>query len=408
MFKLNLKMAWLNIWRRRVRSLLVILMIGVSMGVMLSIQGLYDGMTKHLIESTIRSESGEVTLYAPAYRLHQKLKYHISNTKDLTESLEKMPEVTAVAERIRVMGLISTAHKSTMAKLVGVDRDQENAFGNFQEFITDGEFGFGEGGRGAVIGKKLAKTLGVSVGSRVIFSAQDIQGELSSVSLRIKGIVQTTNLAIDDIALFVDLKRSQSLTGLTDQERTEIALRVDDSDNMKDIKSRLQAEWSGLEIYTWKELYPALVQMQEMMMIFNGITFGIVMVMVFIGILGVMFVSILERIREFGILLAIGEPYRYIRRQVLLEALLLGVGGYIIGSMAGAAALHYLQLYGLDLSAFSEGLEEFGMSSILYATMEFYYFTFTLGAIILAALLSVILPLKKIKRLHPIDVIQGD
>jgi ABC-type lipoprotein release transport system permease subunit len=405
---LNLKMAWLNIWRRKVRSVLVILMIGVSMSVMLSIQGLYDGMTKHLIQSTIRSESGEVTLYAPSYRLQQKLKYHITNTKEIVDSLEKMPEVKAVSERIRVMGLVSTAHKSTMAKMIGVDTNQENVFGNFQDFVVEGKFEFGEDQNGAVIGKKLAKTLGVTLGSRVIFSAQDIHGELSSVSLRIRGIVQTTNLAIDDMALFVDLKKSELLTGLTHGERTEISLRIHDGVNLTQLKKKLKAQWPGLEIYTWKELYPALVQMQQMMTIFNGITFGIVMVMVFIGILGVMFVSILERIREFGILIAIGEPYRYLRMQVIFEALLLGSGGYVIGSIAGAAALHYLQVYGLDLSAFSAGLEEFGMNSILYATMEFYYFTFTLGAIILAALLSVILPLRKIKRLHPIDVIQGD
>ena len=135
---LNLKMAWLNIWRRKVRSVLVILMIGVSMSVMLSIQGLYDGMTKHLIQSTIRSESGEVTLYAPSYRLQQKLKYHITNTKEIVDSLEKMPEVKAVSERIRVMGLVSTAHKSTMAKMIGVDTNQENVFGNFQDFVVEG------------------------------------------------------------------------------------------------------------------------------------------------------------------------------------------------------------------------------------------------------------------------------
>ncbi len=408
MFRLNLKMAWLNLWRRKVRSILVIMMIGVSMCVMLSIQGLYDGMTKHLIESTVRSESGEITLYAPSYRLQQKLKYHISNTKAIVDSLKKMPEVTAISERIRVMGLVSTAHKSTMAKLIGVDTNNENAFGNFQDFIVEGKFGFGEDKSGAVIGKKLAKTLGVTLGSRVVFSAQDIHGELSSISLRIKGIVQTTNLAIDDMALFVDLDKSELITGLTQGERTEISLRVSKDVNLKDFKSKLQAHWKDMEIYTWNELYPALEQMQLMMMIFNGITFGIVMVMVFIGILGVMFVSILERIREFGILIAIGEPYGYLRFQVIFEALLLGVGGYIIGSISGAAALYYFQLYGLDLSAFSAGLEEFGMNSILYATMEFYYFTFTLAAIIMAALLSVILPLKKIKRLHPIDVIQGD
>lgn len=408
MFSMNLKMAWLNVWRRKIRSSLVILMIGVSMSVMLSIQGLYDGMTKHMIESTIRSESGEISIYAPSYRLHQNIKYHISETQGIVSKLEKNADITAITQRIRIMGLASTARKSSMAKLVGIEIDNENTFGNFESFVIEGALDFGSQKNGTVIGKKLAETLKVEVGSRIIFSAQDIHGELSSVSLRIKGIIQTTNPAIDDLSLFVSMHTAENLTGLEQMERTEFALRVKEDTPLNDMKKQLQEMFPKLDIYTWSELYPALEQMQSMVKIFNGITFAIVMLMVFIGILGVMFVSILERIREFGILLAIGEPYKMLSYQIVIEAVLLGIGGYLVGILIGMPLLFYLQLYGMDLSAFSAGLEEFGMRSILYASIEFHYFTSTLAAILFAALLSVVLPLQKLKKLNPIDVIQGE
>ena len=408
MFRLNLKMAWLNVWRRKIRSSLVILMIGVSMSVMLAIQGLYDGMVKHMIESTIRSESGEITFYAPSYRLHQNIKFHITDAGSILSELNRIPQVTAVCERIRIMGLASTARKSAMAKLVGIEIDKENTFGDFKEFIVEGELDFGMQNNGAVIGKKLAETMKVGVGSRIVYSAQDIHGELGSVSLYINGIVQTTNPAIDDFSLFVSMQTAQALTGLVDQSRTEFALRVDETASLNEMKKVLEEKFPVLDIYTWLELYPVLEQMQVTVKIFNAITFAIVMLMVFIGILGVMFVSILERIREFGILLAIGEPYSFLRAQVFYEAVLLGIGGYLVGVMTGLPLLYYLQVYGLDLSEFSAGLEDWGMSNILYAVIEFNYFTTTLAAILLAALLSVVLPLRNLKKLNPIDVIQGE
>jgi ABC-type antimicrobial peptide transport system permease subunit len=156
------------------------------------------------------------------------------------------------------------------------------------------------------------------------------------------------------------------------------------------------------------ELYPTLDMMQTMMFYFNGISFAIVMLVVFIGIMGVMMVSILERIREFGILMAIGSSYRQLRTQVIIEALILGLLGYLFGMAIGYAALLYLQHYGVDLSAFAGGMEAFGLASTVYGVIKFSYFTTTLAAIILASLLSVVLPLRSLKKLNPIDVIQGD
>ena len=131
------------------------------------------------------------------------------------------------------------------------------------------------------------------------------------------------------------------------------------------------------------------------------------MIVVFIGILGVMYVSILDRIREFGILLSIGYAYRYIRYQIMIEALLLGLAGYFLGLFVGLLILSYLTYQGLDLTLFAEGMEAFGMSSVIYASIKSSYFISTLFAIIIASLLSVVLPLRKIKKLNPVEVIRS-
>ena len=148
--------------------------------------------------------------------------------------------------------------------------------------------------------------------------------------------------------------------------------------------------------------------MEEMMVIFNSITFGIVMMVVFIGILGVMYVSVLDRIREFGIMRAVGMEYRLIRLQIILEALFVGSLGYLSGAVLGILGLLYLKYFGLDLSAWAEGLESWGYDSIIYAHMQLSYFTNTFFAIIAASVLSVLLPLRKIKKLNPIEVIKAE
>jgi len=405
---LIVKLAWLNVWRRSRRSVLVIMMIAVSMSTMLSIQGLYDGMAYHMIRSVVESDCGEISIYDRGYRLDPSLRHHIEGVPEIVEEIGRMPEVRAVAERIIVTGLGATARKSTMARLIGIDIAKEEAFGGFDRAIIEGAAEWGKKERYCIIGKKLAETLHLVVGQRVIFSSQNLEGDIESLSLRIGAVIQTTNMAVDETGIYVSLPKIEAFSGLDRSARTQIALRLKDDADLADVEKRLQERFGGLEVSSWMELYPTLDMMQTMMFYFNGISFAIVMLVVFIGIMGVMMVSILERIREFGILMAIGSSYRRLRAQVVIEALILGLFGYLIGMFLGYAALLYLQYYGIDLSHFAAGLEAFGMASIVYGVIKFAYFTTTLAAIIIASLLSVILPLRSIKKLKPIEVIQGD
>jgi len=402
MYKLILKLAWNNAFLRLSRTLLVIIMIAVSMSMMLSIQGIYDGMTVNMIEKTKRSDSGEISIYNPQYRLNKVLQNSIKDADKIKAEIASRSDVDAVVTRFSVEGLSATARKSAFSNIIGINLDEEIVFGRFDAFLKEGEMVLGK--RDAVIGSELAKTLKIRIGSKVIFSTQESSGEINAMAVKIKGIVQTSNIGLDATAIYVDAKRLYTFLGVNESEATQIAIRTASTILQEDLKAR----YTELDVKTLLELNPMLQQMKDMMVIFNSITFFIVMLVVFIGILGVMYVSILDRIREFGIMRAVGMEYRHIRLQIFLEALFVGLVGYLSGALLGLGALIYLQEVGLNLSQFADGLASFGMDTILYAHIELSYFTNTFYAIITASLLSVILPLKKIKNLNPIDVIKAD
>ncbi len=402
MYSLILKLAFNNAFLRLSRTLLVIIMIAVSMSMMLSIQGLYDGMTLNMIDKTKRSDSGEISIYAQGYRLSKELADSIKDASSIQEALMTETRIDAVAVRLKAEGLSSTARKSAFSTIIGIDLDKEERFGRFSEFLKEGELTLGR--RGVLLGSELAKSLKVRIGSKVIFSTQDSSGEINAMALKVKGIVQTNNISLDASAIYVDKMKLHKFLGMPEETATQIAIRT----TSPGLSESLLAEYKSLDVKSFLELYPMIRQMQDMMVIFNSITFFIVMLVVFIGIMGVMYVSILDRIREFGIMKSIGLSYRLIRLQILLEALFVGLVGYALGALLGYGALSYLVHVGLDLSAFAEGMESFGMSSVIHADIKLSYFTSTFIAITGASLLSVILPLRKIKTMNAIEVTKAE
>jgi ABC-type antimicrobial peptide transport system permease subunit len=161
------------------------------------------------------------------------------------------------------------------------------------------------------------------------------------------------------------------------------------------------------DVLRWDELYPLLIQMQDMMQIFNLASYIIVFIVAALGIFGVMLVSVLERLREFSIMLAIGTPYKMVRGQILLEASFLGLIGFLAGALLGWFILLYMSTIGVDLRSFEAGLETFGLNAVLIADIQYYYFIQAFFAVFFATLLSVIWPLRILKKIKPIHIIQG-
>jgi len=386
--------------------MLVIMMIALSLSGLLGLQGLYDGMVSHLINTTIRSDSGEISLYAKEYRLNKSLDYRLSPLSTVENTLSKHQEIFAYTMRLKQEGIVATARKSLGASLTGISLEKEQHFGQLDAFVTEGDYSFGKGNKGALIGSALAKKLNVTLHSRVIFTAQDATGEINAISFRISGMLKTGNPSIDDNAVFVSMEKMSAFLNLQ-ESATQIAVRVKDTQNIEKIQNELQALWPDTDVLRWDELYPILIQMQQLMDIFSLAFYAIVFVVATLGIFGVMLVSVLERMREFGIMLAIGTPYKMVRNQILLEAFFLGFIGYVGGAFLGGILLLYMSTAGVDLRAFEAGLEMYGYSAMMYANMHLYYFFQAFFAVFFATLLSVIWPLRKLKKMKPIQTIQG-
>ncbi|MFA5502254.1 MAG: FtsX-like permease family protein [Sulfurovaceae bacterium] len=406
MYKIAFDLAWKSLIRRKTRTLMVIVMIALSLSGLLFLQGLYDGMVSHMINTTIRSDSGEISLYAKQYRLEKNIDYHIDDPISIKTYLDGFNEIDAYAIRLSGEGLVSTAHKSLGAILKGVRLEDERRFGDFDTFLSQGKFDFGPKKQEALIGFKLAQKLKVTIGSRLVFTAQDASGEINAISFRISGIVKSGNLAVDEGSVFVSIETMEQFLALPNSA-TQIALRIKDESHINSIQSKIQKKFNSLDVLRWDELYPLLIEMRDMMDIFNWLSYAIVFAVAALGIFGVILMSILERMREFSIMMAIGTPYKSIRYQVISEAFIMAIIGYIIGALLGLGFLAYTASSGIDLRYYQAGLESFGLNAILYADIRYYYFLQAFGAVFFATFLSVLWPLHVLKKIKPIEIIQG-
>ncbi|MCI5224830.1 MAG: FtsX-like permease family protein, partial [Candidatus Electrothrix sp. AR4] len=203
---------------------------------------------------------------------------------------------------------------------------------------------------------------------------------------------------------FIDLKKMRKLLALT-KGVSQISVIVHDQEQLDEIQKELKDKFSNLDILRWDELYPALMQSRVIMEGFNMVISGMIFCVAALGIFGVMLVSVLERIREFGIMLAIGTRFSLIRNIILAESFFLGLIGFIFGSLIGGITLYYFKIYGLDLSSFSDAFDEFGMDAVTYAIIRPNYFFTAFAAVLLATFFSVLIPLRVLKKANPIESI---
>ncbi len=406
MFRTIVKIAWASLRRRTTRSLMVVTMICLSLWGLFLMEGIYDGMTEQMIANAIRSDSGHVSLFGQGYRLDASLDNRIkgSDTAKLEKFLDSDPRISSWVKRLKQQGLVATAHYSRNTVISGVNLRREKGHGRLEDYLVQGEYGFGRQAKGAIIGFKLAEKLKVSIGGKIILTAQDLHSEVTATALRVTGIIKTNNLRLDETTVFMDIAAARKFLGV-EHGVTQVAVMLRDNQQTAGFQAGLRQAFSRLEVLRWDEMYPALLQSRVIM---NGFSL-VVSLMIFgiagIGILGVMLVSVLERVREFGIMLAIGTGFGRLRAIIMTESLLMGVTGFLAGAFCGWLSLLYFKIYGLDLTVFSAAFNEFGMDAVTHAIIRPDYFVNAFVSIIFAVLVSMFFSLRILRKSKPIEVI---
>ena len=405
---LMFRIAFLNLWRRMSRSVLVILMVGMSITGLILIQGLFEGMINQMINNSLRSDTGHISIHHKEYRDSKSLKDQISNPDALIAFIKQQPEVDSFIERVQHEGLIATAKHSQGASILGTNLANEDTHAHLKNYLIEGKYTFGKRNRGALIGAELAEKLKVKIGKKIILTVQDVNKEINSISLKVTGIVRTNNIKIDKSGVIIDQNKLRELTGISGKS-TQISLFVGNPEAQAPLAKKLQAHFGEEEVkvYLWRDIFPMWEQYEMIEMAFFGISYFLIFIVAALGIFGVILVSVLERVREFGIMLAIGSSFNRVRWQIILESMLLGTIGLIAGAVIGGALLYYFSTTGIDLGGYSEAMQSFGMDAVIKAEFHWIYFLWSSIAVILATFFAALWPIRVLKKLNPIEAVNS-
>ncbi|MFC1517485.1 ABC transporter permease [Candidatus Margulisiibacteriota bacterium] len=399
------KIAFSNLWRRKWRTMIVITMITVSLGLLIFISGLYDGWIDQWINDAIESDTGQIAVYEKGYRLSNKLSDRIRDPRKISKALAEVENVKAFVPRLKIDGMVSSARYSQGVQVIGIIPGEDDKVTNIERSLTQGVYKMQQGKREAIIGYQLAEKLRVKLKSKIVIMGQGEGKDIASGAFRIVGIVRCNNPAIDKYAVIVRLDDAQKMFKLG-RGITQFSINVKNSELLDQTDKEIQKKIGGkYEVFTWKEMFKAFEWMLDMMKNFKKISFIIVFIIVAIGIFNIVLISIMERVREFGIMMALGTKFFQIAGIVIWESMLMGTMGLISGCFFGFLILLFFKTFGLNMGAFSAGLSEFGFAAVIHPVIKLEYFTMSATAVFITSFLASLWPIRILKKLKPIQAI---
>jgi len=399
-----LKIAWKNVWRSRGRSLVVIGAIVVGVWALLFGTGFMNGFLVGYMSNIINNDISNIQIHNPEFKKDFDVKYSIENGKEKTEEIRTWEGVKGATTRTIVSGMISSPKKASGVQIRGIDKENESIVTSLDSIIHEGTYFEGVKRNPVIIGSKLAENLKVKLKSKVVLTFNDGEGNITAGAFRVVGIVKSSSLAISEMYAFVLQDDLTSLIGLGDQVH-EIAVIIDPQVEESVIIDKYKSTFNGDTAESWREIAPELAMMDEMYGSMLYVLMGIILTALIFGIVNTMLMAVLERIRELGMLMAIGMNKARVYFMILIETIFLGIVGAPIGLLVGWLTIKYYNVYGVDLSNYSEGLESFGYESILYPYLESnVYFIVTIGVII-TAVLGALYPAWKAIKLNPVEAL---
>jgi len=400
-------MSWRNIWRNKVRSLVVILAIAIGLIGGIFIAGLSNGMVIQQTDNAINNEISDVQIHNPKFLDNMTPKFLIEDVDQKIATIKKQQFVTEVCYRTKATAMASTAATGAGVTLTGIIPGQEKKVTDIHEKLVAGNY-FDKESKTAqiVIGQKLAHKLKADLGNKIVMTVQALSGEMTYALFRVVGIYKTNNSNFDELNVFVRSADLNPSLGIQTNQANEIAIRTSDLDAAFTLVEKLKPEFPELSIQSWREIRPSLILMMTMMDQFSYWLLIIILFALIFGIINTMLMVIMERKRELGMLMAIGMNKKRVFRMILIETTLLSLSGGLMGLVISIVMVGILGKTGINFASWAEGLEAMGYSSYVYPVITNEFYVVVTILVILTAIIASIWPTRKALKLNPADAIR--
>ncbi len=388
---LYLKLAIRNIFRNKRRTLIAGSAIGIGLAALIFTDALMIGMEKNMIASATESFLGEAQIHHRNFRESFEVEETIENKSELNEQLQEEEIVSRFTQRTLSFAMITSPANLASVTMVGIYPETEQYLSQVDEAIVTGSYFSGESERDIIIGSKLAEILEVELGSRVVLTvAQARSGNLTQEMFQISGIYHFNIKEMDQAMAFVRLSKAQEILGLGDGIH-EIALRFTQSSYARDQNLYFWERYSrgGNEAVSWTVLLPELEAAFELSQFGTYIVGLILFGVVALGIVNTLFMSLHERMFEFGVMRAVGTSPLRMAQLILLEAGALAMISIILGLIMGYVITWIFMNTGIDYT----GIEFSGVTfrKLLYPVLKIEQFiTYPLAVLFFTVLVGLI------------------
>jgi len=402
-----LQLAWRNIWRNPRRTTVILAAVIIGVWSMIFLGALMRGIAVGMVKNGIATLTGHIQIHHKGYRDDPAIENSIFNRQIVAKALsESLPPRAQWTSRVRVNAIANNARHSSGVTMVGIEPRAEAKVSFIGSAISRGRYLAQDDSNGILVGKALLEKFETKIGHKLVLMSQDKEQEIASRAFRIVGVFRAEMESTEKQFVFVTRSAGQKMLKLGNGI-SEIAILLPHGYENLDVYNKLKAALPSdqFEIHSWRELLPFQTAYLRILDGFMWFWFLVVFVAMGFGIVNTTLMAVFERMREFGLMKALGMKPWWILREVLVESFLLLICGLIVGNCLGFLSIYALSGSGIDLSALAAGAEYAGMSRIIYPAIEIKDVLVANLMVLLLGLLVSLYPAIKASRFTPVQAL---
>ena len=398
------KIAWRNVWRNKLRSFVVITSMVLGLWSGLFTVAMSKGINDQRVKSAIDTYLHHVQIHNPSFEYNFDINSSIKNPLIIVKELENNNLVKGYSSRIIISAMASTAHGAEGVRVIGVDSKNENQFSDISKNIIKGNYFSKIKSKPALIGQKLADNLKLDIKKKLSFTFVDDKGDLQRIKFKVEVLPDPLFKKEKE----EEVKKEDLNQLLIDNSIIhEVAILSNNIDDSDVLKHQLQSLFPKSKVETWKDISPELGAAQGLMVWFFIIFMSIILLALSFGIANIMLMAVLERKRELGMLMSVGLNKTKIFLMILFATIFISFISLPAGIILSYIMISYYGQVGIDLSIVSEGLEAFGMKSMVYTHLPYDYYIKITILTLFVTLISSLFPARRALKLDPAEAVRS-
>lgn len=442
-----IKLAWRSIWRNRRRTIITVVSMVLGLVIAIFFIAFAEGVYSKMTDSAVRMLGGHVTLEHPEYRDAPAVDMTIGGLDEVRRRIEELPEVERTKVLVQGQGVAKSGGGAQRVVVLGVEPSAEKGSSPMHQKIIAGDYLEDTDKRKVIIGSQLAKQLKLgklkdgikaaerirpwieysripfekmveearmrlAVGKKMVIATTNITGDMVEELLRVKGIFCVGAAEIDGYMIQIPVNTARGLYGIEADQATQLGVVVRDPDTQDRVlaKVRQMASREKVSVLPWEEVMPDLAAYIEVDGGSNYVFQGILIFLIMFVIFNTLLMSVLERRREFAVLLALGTPAGKLRLQIVVETVFIALIGCALGLLAGFGVTYPLTKSGIDISAmYEEGvsISGYAIEPIVYPWLSWELFAWLGGLVFAATMILSLYPMRKAAQIEVADLLRG-